>query len=158
MMDERKITGRTVLIGMVLFFGVIFAVNGTFLYLAIDTWPGLSSKQPYRQGLDHNNILAGADAQKKLGWRSVVSGDASQLDITMTDKAGQPIPELVMKVIISRPVGSEEQYTMALTEKQDGSYHTPLSLPLPGRWIVDIRASHQNGPSYRLSHELIIKP
>ena len=157
-MTERKITGRTVLIGMILFFGVIFAVNGTFLFLAIDSWPGLSSKQPYRQGLDHNKTLAGADAQKTLGWRSVVSGDTSQLTIVMSDKAGQPLSELIMKVIISRPLGSEEQFTLALAEKQNGTYHTPLSLPLTGRWIIDIRASQQNGTAYRMNHELIIKP
>jgi len=40
---SRPITGRMVLFGLVAFFGVVFAVNGTLIYFAIDSWSGLST-------------------------------------------------------------------------------------------------------------------
>ena len=64
----REITGRTVLLSLVAFFGVVFAVNGVFFWFASDSWTGLSTEDAYRKGIAFNDQLARADAQKRLGW------------------------------------------------------------------------------------------
>jgi nitrogen fixation protein FixH len=40
--QRRALTGRAVLAWFVLFFGLTIAVNVTFAYLALVSWPGLS--------------------------------------------------------------------------------------------------------------------
>ena len=47
MPTERRITGRMVLVGLLTFFGVVFAVNGVFVYFALDSWPGLTTEAAY---------------------------------------------------------------------------------------------------------------
>ena len=56
-MAEGVITGRHVLIGMLVFFGVILGVNGMFLYSALSTYTGVVSDEPYRKGLNYNERI-----------------------------------------------------------------------------------------------------
>ena len=50
-MTTRPLTGKTVLIGFLAFFGLIFAVNGAFVYFALDSWPGLRYDSAAEAGL-----------------------------------------------------------------------------------------------------------
>ena len=63
MPTERRITGRMVLVGLLTLFGVVFAVNGVFVYFALDSWPGLATEAAYEQGLAHDQSLAEAAAR-----------------------------------------------------------------------------------------------
>jgi len=40
---ERRWTGRRVLIALLLFFGIVAAVNGAMIWAALESWPGRSS-------------------------------------------------------------------------------------------------------------------
>lgn len=73
MNPTRPITGKTVLFGMLAFFGVVFAVNGALVYFAIDSWSGLSTERPFEAGRNHDRTLAEAEAQAALGWNSAVT-------------------------------------------------------------------------------------
>ena len=65
----RQITGRMVLIGFILFFGVISVVNGIFMYMALHTWPGLTNTQAYKDGIKYNEVLADGERQADDGAR-----------------------------------------------------------------------------------------
>ena len=56
----NEIRGRHVLIGFIVFFGLIFLVNGVFLYYALTTFGGGETSNPYRKGLHYNETLAEA--------------------------------------------------------------------------------------------------
>ena len=62
--ERGTIQGWHVLVGMIVFFGIIFAVNGVFLVSALNTHTGIVSQQPYRKGLDYNARIA-ADARQE---------------------------------------------------------------------------------------------
>src|SRR5688572_2876208 len=62
--------GGHVLAAFLAFFGVIFAVNGVFLYMALSTHTGLVAQEPYRKGLHYNDRIAAAERQQALGWTS----------------------------------------------------------------------------------------
>ena len=53
-----NLNGRHVLIGLLLFFGTIFAVNGYFMFVALSTYTGVVADEPYRKGLAYNARIA----------------------------------------------------------------------------------------------------
>ncbi len=58
---------------LIAFFGVIFAVNGYFLYSALSTHTGVVAIEPYRKGLAYNERIAADERQKALGWQRQTS-------------------------------------------------------------------------------------
>ena len=93
MRAPRHITGRSVLFGMLAFFGVVFAVNGALIYFAVESWSGLSTERPFEAGRDHDRTLAQAEVQAALGWRSAVvlaPGTAGNraVEVTLTGRDG----------------------------------------------------------------------
>ena len=66
----KELKGWHVLLIMLGFFGVMFAVNGVFLYHAITSFPGEDVKKSYVQGLNYNQTLSARASQADLGWRA----------------------------------------------------------------------------------------
>ncbi len=154
----RQITGRMVLIGFIAFFGVVGAVNAVFMYLALSTWPGLSTQDAYIKGIAYNQTLAEAEVQRALGWQSYVSvvrgGD---LEVVFADKYNAPIGNLTVEAVMMRPLGDERIFPVTLTESSPGHYAGSFAAPLPGRWKVEIHA-HNAASHYRMLHEVMIQP
>ena len=72
-----SINGKHVLLGFAACFGVVFAVNGFFVYQALSTSPGEQSGASYEAGLHYNGTLAAERAQDALGWRHVLRPQGS---------------------------------------------------------------------------------
>jgi len=110
------LTGRTVLYGLLGFFGTVIAVNGAFVYFALESWPGLSATDAYRRGLAYNDTLAQANAQARLGWRSTLAAartndGAQRVEIHMGTRDGAPLSGLTVRIAFGRPVGNGERIT-----------------------------------------------
>ncbi len=157
------ITGRHVLIGLGVFFGIIFAVNGTFLYHAVRTHSGVETHDAYRRGLAYNARIEASRQQDKLGWKSVISIDGSLLQVMFTDRAGQAMPGLKVTASIGRPVTDNDDQTAAMVEQATrGTYRADVGRLAPGRWLVQVQASILTdlGPKvvYRAQRRLWLKP
>lgn len=153
-MSQKTITGKKVLLWMIAFFGVIFAVNFTFLFVAFDTFPGLSSEQAYEEGQAINTTIAEADAQAKVGWTSEPVLSGTDIQVRMTAKDGKLLTDLGLTVIFHRPLGEPFDIESKLEETSPGLYMTSHSLPLPGRWKIKISAIDPQGQTYKMMHEL----
>ena len=95
-----RLTGRHVLITILTFFGIVIAVNVTFVHLALDSWTGLTDHDSYRTGLSWNRTLERDAAQTALGWRSAVAtrvvrgadgGRSLGVTLTLRDADGSPV-------------------------------------------------------------------
>jgi nitrogen fixation protein FixH len=159
MRQPMIITGRKVLIGMLLFFGLIFTVNGTFFYFAIDSWPGLVTDKPYESGLVYNQILDDAEKQSQLGWESRIditkAADGYTVTATLHDKNDQPLSGLAVDVVLRRPVNDVENIQASLLNYAPGIYTATLNLPAQGRWYVDLYVS-RDGNTYRSEQEFMV--
>ncbi len=102
-MIDREVSGKPlkgwhVLVWLLAFFGVMFAVNGVFVAKAISSFPGESERKSYRQGLDYNATLASRRAQAALGWGMAVGlerdGDAARLLVRVKDADEAPVSGL----------------------------------------------------------------
>jgi nitrogen fixation protein FixH len=154
----RPITGRTVLIGMIAFFGVIMAVNAVFVYFALDSWPGLSSDQAYEDGLAYNATLEAAKTQKKLGWTSVVdvSGEGV-LGVRIRDKMGIAIGGLNITAQMLRPTHERDDHAPDLVETSVGLYTVNLSDVAQGQWRLELTILHNGKTQYFAVHEVMVE-
>ena len=90
--ESSGLTGRHVLWSLIAFFGLIFAVNGYFLYAAISTYSGVVANEPYRKGLEYNQRIAADARQHELGWTESLDIAATRdtLMLDLKDKNGLP--------------------------------------------------------------------
>ncbi|MEQ8228531.1 MAG: FixH family protein [Rhodospirillales bacterium] len=152
------ITGRRFFTWMVAFFAVISAVNATFIFLALDTWPGLTTSRAYDEGLSYNKVLADASAQNALGWKSRahLGGATPKGRVLLVDIKGPEGPVSGLKVFaeLFRPVGEGTRISLALTPDGAGQYMALVRLPVLGRWRLDLTATRGQESAYRMTHEL----
>ncbi|MEP0340040.1 MAG: FixH family protein [Alphaproteobacteria bacterium] len=155
----RPITGKMVLIWIVAFFAVIIAVNLTFVYFALDSWPGLTTQKAYEEGVAYNKTLESAARQDAMGWRSHVALGPStpkgtrMLTLTMTGPDG-PLAGLAAQARLTRPLGKGLTVDAKLAEDRPGLYAALLRLPALGRWQVEVTARAPDGRSFRMVHEI----
>ncbi|MBT4890650.1 MAG: FixH family protein [Rhodospirillales bacterium] len=156
----KPITGKTVLYGMIAFFGVIIAVNSVFMYLALDTWPELVSKQSYQDGLKYNETLDAAEVQKLRGWSSTLTFDGNTFRVFMIDKTEAPLEGLTVIATVRRPVNDAANISLIMNEESDtsGYYSSDVSLPLDGRWYIVIEVMQNDAVSYQMEHEVMVEP
>ena len=141
-MAEREITGRHVLIGLIIFFGVILAANGVFLYTAISTYTGVVSNEPYRKGLAYNERIAADAEQKARGWAGAFAlfAQGDGLTLKLANGAGNPIGGLKIDGRLGRPATEAEDRALAFKESQPGVYLAQFEKLVEGTWQLDVAA------------------
>lgn len=153
---SRPITGRAVLYAMLGFFAVIFAVNGSFVYFALSSFPGVSSDDSYKEGLAYNKTLAAAKKQNALGWKS--QADLSSKDavrIVMLGQSGKAISGLDVSAVLKRPAQDGLDQGLVFTESSPGHYQSPVKGLLAGRWWLEISVSQGGSRIYFKVHDLM---
>lgn len=159
MNGERMITGRLVLVGMLAFFGIVFAANGALVFFALETFPGLAADHPYEAGLAYNQVLQTAREQRARGWTSTLAVDdrGGKITVRIAAPGGTPIEGLRTRVTFRRPLGEEHLYTVVLGEQSPGTYVAAATLPLAGRWYAVVEAARGGQRIFRMDHELMVK-
>jgi len=155
--------GRHMLISLGAFFGVMLIVNGIFVYFAISTFNGLSTRDAYRKGLAYNQRIADARAQRELGWTGAVkSGPLSGwLTVEISGRNGRPVKNLHIEATLMRPVSDRFDIPLKLEEAGAGHYRAFLGNIDRGNWVLHIRASKpvggKNQVIYRMKKRLWLK-
>lgn len=137
-------TGRWIPWTFVGMFGVILAVNGIMVTLAFYTWSGLSTADPYRRGLAHNQTVAEIERQERLGWKVSLGftpggPGAGELRLRALNKAGRPILGATVTATVIRPVVQGADFTVTVPGRGKGLYTADVRFPKPGQWEVRYR-------------------
>lgn len=153
----ERLSGRHVLGIFLAFFGIIFAVNGYFMYSALKTHTGVVSVEPYRRGLAYNERIAADERQGLLHWQvEFAFGQNGAAHLTLRDATGTAITGQLVTASIGRPSTERFDRTLKLVETAPGQY-AASSAPVPsGTWLaqVEVRAADGNEPVYRLRRRL----
>jgi len=122
-------SGRHMLLFLSVFFGMMFLVNGIFLYYAVTTFNGLSTDDAYRKGLHYNERIGEGVAQSKLGWTSSIKVDPKLefLTLKLADKNGAPLRGAQLDAELSRPASDRFDITLKMVERAPGTYVTVLN-------------------------------
>lgn len=156
----RELRGHHVLIMFLGFFGVIFAVNGYFLYSALGTHTGVVSVEPYRKGLHYNDRIALEEKQSELGWsHGIEAGLDGRIVVRFNERSGNPIAGLKVVGTVGRPSTNEFDRNLAFTEMAPGRYEAVTAKLEVGAWIASLEAFPPagNAPAYRGRNRLWLK-
>lgn len=161
--EPKKITGKKVLLWMIAFFGVIIGANASLTYFALNTWPGLTTEDAYKKGLAYNQTLDAAARQSAMGWVSTVdiqsgTGVDKTITINLTGAGNAPQSGLVVTATLERAVGTPGTQIISLNETAPGMYAGTFKSPAEGRWLAEINAVGPENASYRMKHQVMIKP
>lgn len=140
------ITGRQVLIGMILFFGVIIAANMAMLTAALNSWGGLVVKNSYVASQRFGQDVAAAEAQSIQSWRLEIAHPSAggPLTLSVLDEAGAPLSGLNVTLLVGRPTHEREDQVLALTAAGPGLYRAEEALA-PGTWRAEVVAAEAAG-------------
>jgi nitrogen fixation protein FixH len=155
------IDGRHVLAGLLAFFACVFAVNGTFIVLAVSTHTGVVSQEPYRKGLAYNDRIAADARQTALGWREALTLTSDGwMVLNLADRDNRSVPALRIKASVGRPSTVSHDRAVTLNETADGQYAADIGNLDSGNWVVAIEAWRigEREPAFRLRRRLWLKP
>jgi len=145
-----ELTGFKVLLWLVLFFGVVFAVNGVMVQAAISTFGGVETSSSYQAGLMFERNVADAQRQDGMHWQvggKLVRNSAglAELDLTTRDAKGLPLTGLRADARLAHPANERLDHVIPLQAgAAAGSFRGAVEAPA-GQWdlIVDLYRGDQ---------------
>jgi nitrogen fixation protein FixH len=151
----RSITGSHVFAIIVMFFGVIIAVNATLAILAVTSWTGLVVENGYVASQSFNRDLAEARRQAGLGWQESFGYANGRLTVMLTDSGQRPITRAAVMVKLQRPSTDREDHGLTLAEVASGKYVSAANLS-PGLWDAETVVRSASGETLRHLYRLQI--
>lgn len=159
---QRPLTGRTVLICLLGFFGVVVGVNMTMMKLAIDTLPGTEVASAYRASLAFNSEISAARAQDTRGWQVAAhverAGDGrASVRIEARDGGGALVTGATFSGRLARPATTRDDRPVALAERESGVYRGAADDVAPGQWDLIIEAERGGERLFRSRNRVVLK-
>lgn len=152
-MTDRKpfrVTGWTVLWGMIAFFGVITIANVIMIWLALSSYTGIEAKNPYEAGRTFNASIAAAKAQRAANWEVNADWDRAdqRLAVNIRDENGVPISGLDVAVRFRNPIAEMRDQDLQLEERETGLYKAATPALENGQWDLVIEARRGDALAY----------
>ncbi|HEV2563658.1 MAG TPA: FixH family protein [Microvirga sp.] len=147
----RPITGRTVLLYFVSFFGIIFAMNLYMVRVAISSFSGVETESAYKAGLSFNNDVAAAHAQDARHWSveaSLQHGSSAGMTITAQDAQGQALSGLSPEIRLAHPTDKRRDVLLEFVELGPGQFKSLTALP-EGHWDLVIALKRETETVFR---------
>lgn len=144
----RELTGKHVLVMLLVFFGIIISVSIVFTTSAVKSFRGEDVKQSYRQGVDYNQTLNARAAQGELGWQAAINVTGTEQDrmfvVQVTGREGQALRDIDITGRLRHPADSTLDRPLAFISSDDGIARADLS-GLYGQWTVHADAVNNDG-------------
>lgn len=155
------LTGRKVLLLIVMFFSVVFLVNGVMIHLALKTFPGVEEKRPYERGLAYDREIAKARAQVERGWQAQGSfapgrDGKAELAVSLTDRDGRLLPGLDVKARLTSSIARKHDLDIALQEVSPGEYRVETDA-VSGSWMLDLVVTRNGEQMFRSQNRVTLQ-
>jgi nitrogen fixation protein FixH len=145
---------------IVAFFIVFIAILGGFTWIAVHSYTGQVTEDAYKKGLAYNSIIAQADLQQALGWKSTLAvtprGKTLDIAFTLKNASGQAISDAHVTASAIRPTQAGQDVHITLTPGGKGLYQGSVPLAWEGMWDLRISAT-KDGKNYQQSKTVIIQ-
>jgi len=157
----REVTGRTVLVWLVAFFGLVAAVNVVMIRAAVSTFGGLETESSYQAGLAFAREVADARAQDALHWRvdarlSPRGDSATSLVIDARDAAGRPLRGLAATARLVHPADRRDDHAVSLHETQPGVFRGSV-MAAAGQWDLVIELARDGSRAFRSKNRVMLR-
>jgi len=159
--NPRELTGRTVLVCFLGFFGVIVAMNAVLIRAATTTFGGIETANAYKVGLAFNREIAAARAQEARHWAvdaSLVrtSADDAKLSVTVRDRDGVPPPAMTLVARLAHPADARRDRVVAMRQIAPGVFGGAIQAD-PGQWDLSIEISRDDERLFRSKSRLTLR-
>lgn len=143
-MIKEQLTGRTVFLILAVAFGIVIGVNAIMATLAVSTFPGLETRNPY---VASQTFEADRAAQLDLGWEVSLTFDADVLRLSILDATGLPVEPVAMEATLGRATHVGED--MVPEFRFDGMAYVASADLASGNWNLRFRATAADGTEFR---------
>lgn len=158
---EFRVTGRFVLVAMLLFFGVIIGVNAVMARLAVSTFGGLETASSYKAGLAFAEETRAARDQDAQHWQ--VDAELKKqpdgrtlLRVSARDGQGRPLGGLTAAADLRHPTSALEDRAVDLRETAPGLYEGHAE-PKPGQWHLRLDLSRGDERLFRSESRVMLR-
>lgn len=153
----RELTGRHVLTILIVSFGVVFAVNSWFAYMAIGSFPGLEADKAYRRGLAFNDQIARSRALNDLGWQFAADVDADRnLTLRFTDSTGAALVVSNLSAHLIHPAAAKDDIVLKTRTAGSGRFTASLAPVTKGQRELRITATANDGQTIEFRRKIWI--
>ncbi|MBE7636668.1 hypothetical protein GUA87_07400 [Sneathiella sp. P13V-1] len=159
---EKKLEGKHVFMILLAFFGVMFAVNGVFVYVALTSFSGVTEKDAYVKGLNYNRAIEENLEQRARNWLVLLDTEnlgqsSSILTLSAKDRNGEDLFFDDVTMVLKRPAQEDLDFEVTLTKEAE-KFVATVEFPLPGQWDVIVLANGAGyDKPYRLEKRLWVK-
>jgi nitrogen fixation protein FixH len=152
----KPLTGRSVLIWLGGFFGLIIATNAIFITEAVKTFRGEDEQKPYLQGVEYNHALALRAEQAQLGWRASIDArrlpeGRMQILVALHHRNGAPETGARLAGELRHPADENRDQPLRFAQISSGLYAATVKAP-SGNW--DVLVSNTQGAPFRAMRRL----
>jgi len=157
----RELTGKTVLICCVGFFGIVATVNAIMIRAAVTTFAGTETSSSYKAGLAYKHEEAAARIQAALNWQvegrigRTPSGEAV-LTVDVKDEKQSPIYGVDISARLAHPLNARLDHDIALTRAADGSFRGTTEAAT-GQWALTLEITRDGERVYRSKSRVVLK-
>ncbi|SKA09467.1 Nitrogen fixation protein FixH [Enhydrobacter aerosaccus] len=139
-------------------FSVVFAVNGTMIWLAVSSFSGLYGNGARDREYHYNQVIAEQRERDALGWKINTSWrvDDNRLQIDITQADGSALPGATINAQLVRPAEKQQPVPLALVEVTDGRFSGHVDLPKRGNWDLDLLVVAK-GHDFAITKRLFLK-
>ena len=148
------LNGWHVLVGFILFFGLVIGLDVTFATLAYRSFPGESASDPYEAGIEYNRTLAQHRREAALGWRAEADTTGPQINFRIVDRTGAPVRGLQVSGTATRPATESGAIALTFHEVEPGRY-VSASPTARGAWDVAVTARNASGARFEAERRLL---
>lgn len=161
-MKGVKLTGGHVLAITLGFFAAVFAVNGIFVTLALDTFPGLVIDKPYEHGVKYNEVLREKAKQAALGWsaeieRASLVDRQAEIALRLRAASGDALHGLDVSGQLRRPADADHDKAFSFAPAEDGAYVAHIDDVDAGLWELEATAKSAGGETFKLEKKLVLR-
>lgn len=160
--DPKAISGKTVLAWLVGFFGVIFAMNGVFLYFALGTFPGVAVQSSYEAGQAYNQEIEAARLQRNLNWQvtSELTRDgtsAGRLVVSAADAAAVPLSGIEILASLEHPAQVQADIDLDLRAYGGGQYVADIEDLPAGNWTLVLEINQDGERRFKSENRVFVR-
>jgi len=134
-MENKGLSGRTVLFALLGFFALIIGVNMVMAYLAVGTFDGAVEPDAYRNGLNFNDKIQIARDQARVGWDAEVNLTQSrEIAVNVRDAQRSPLSRAQVTGILWRQISKGMDAPLSFQEREPGQYVASIPGHIEGRY------------------------
>ncbi len=138
---DRPLTGRTVLVSLLAFFGVVASVNALMIRLATSTFGGVETANAYQAGLAFSREIAAAQSQNARHWRVDASVSVAQgetlIELTGSDANGLPLANVRPVGRLAHPTDRRADRILSFDAVTSGKFQARTDA-LHGQWLLEV--------------------